>query len=166
MEKRGLFTIMFVFCLFLTTGCFGEKKPDFAGYIFYKDAISKTTIVVECGEGKQHPAVLLRYGVSGLEIGSKVEVYYTSDAVNDKFPTEAPAKLKEMANSNRAEKKMLGQLFEYLYKEHGKNYYPSILNIMDNETYWSVKVNEITLRSKEVVTYKVSKEPFYVSIDK
>lgn len=166
MKKHGLFTIIIGFCLSLTAGCFGENRPDFAGYIFYKDAISKTTIVVENGEGKQHPTVLVRNGVSGLEIGSKVEVYYTSDAVNDKFPTEAPAKLKEIANSNPAEKKMLGQLFEYLYKEHGKNYYPSILNIMDNETYWSVKVNEITLRSKEVATYKVSKEPFHVSIDK
>lgn len=162
---KNLLLVLLLSSNLLLHGCSNEKKPDFIGYIFNVDKKKDNTVVVGIKE-EDKPAtnVLLKPGASALEIGSKVEVFFTHEGVNSTFPLNAPAKLKEI-KTPKTEKEILGKLFRYLYEKHGNAYYPSIISIVENETYWVIKVNETTmsLDSKNDVEYKITKGSFDIN---
>ncbi|MFB6366776.1 hypothetical protein ACFCP7_22460 [Paenibacillus elgii] len=162
---KNLLFVVLISSNLLLYGCSNEKKPDFIGYIFNVDKKNDNTVVVGIREeDNQATNVLLKPGASTLEIGSKVEVYFTHEGVNSTFPLNAPAKLKEI-KTPKTEKEIIGKLFRYLYEKHGNAYYPSIISITENETYWVIKVNETStsLDYKKNVEYRITKGSFDIN---
>jgi|GEM_PF-3455355 len=150
MRNRIAAVVVLISILTLLAGC-GSKEPAFTGYIYSKDAQHDHTVVVGLSNGSNGFAnVLIREEVSKLEVGSKVEVYYTDDAVNSTFPTNARARLIEVKTSEQ-EKEVLRALFEHIYDEYGQNVYPLLKGLEEQTDLWEADVSLASVMGNDSV---------------
>jgi len=161
MFRKALSYTMIVVLLMMLTAC-GSKNPHFIGYVYSKDTQNGHTVVVGVSDGSSsYTDVLIRKGVSKLDIGSKVEVYYSDNEINAIFPANARAKLTEI-KAAKEEKAMLKNLFTHIYNENGKNVYPSVIHTEDHEHFWNVEVKLISVGSESegdmLIAYSVAKD--------
>lgn len=161
-RKLGFYTLIIALLTLLAACGSGSSSPHFIGYIYSKDGDNNYTVIVGVSsKGQRTSDVLIRKGVSKLDIGAKVEVYYTDEGINAIFPANANAKLKEI-KADEAEKAMLQSLFVYIYDERGSNVYPSIQEIVEEDDDWIVNVSLISVNIDEdadkVIAYKAAKD--------
>lgn len=151
LTKASILLLSCLAVLCLISGC-SSKEPDFIGYVYHKDKENKTTLVLGIAFDKRSTA-LIRSGVTSLEVGTKVEVYYQTQEMDSPFPPRAPARLVEIKSSPE-ETVMLQTLFAWM-KENKATKYPAIGAITEGDA-WSIEVMD--LRNEEFsATFVVSK---------